>query len=109
VPDEDTLHHSRGEKQCPGCKKIWTFKIDGCRHMTCPCGSHWCWEHEETWEKGWQGMGHDRLHGSYECPGYDAQHAAAGGGGGGGAAAPAPTAAELLAAGLGHKIRATVD
>jgi hypothetical protein len=76
VPDEETLHRSRGEKQCPGCK-VWTEKNDGCRHMSCVCGSHWCWEHEEAWEKGWQGMGHDRLHGSYECPGYEAQLAAA--------------------------------
>jgi IBR domain, a half RING-finger domain len=64
-----------GQKPCPGCK-AWTEKEGGCRHMTCKCGTHWCWDHEEAWDKGWQGMGHDRLHGSYSCPGYEAKVAA---------------------------------
>jgi len=68
-----------GQKPCPGCK-TWTEKQGGCRHMTCRCGTHWCWDHEEAWDKGWQGMGHDRLHGSYSCPGYEAKVAAGGAG-----------------------------
>jgi len=30
-------------KPCPKCGSM-TLKDGGCRHMTCPCGAHWCWE-----------------------------------------------------------------
>ncbi|KAF0744504.1 hypothetical protein Ae201684P_018610 [Aphanomyces euteiches] len=29
-------------KSCPGCKTP-TEKVDGCNHMTCVCGQHWCY------------------------------------------------------------------
>jgi hypothetical protein len=29
-------------RKCPGCK-VPTQKAYGCDHMTCPCGTHWCW------------------------------------------------------------------
>ena len=29
-------------KQCPNCKR-WVEKISGCNHITCPCGSHFCY------------------------------------------------------------------
>lgn len=29
-------------KECPKCK-VPTQKMYGCNHMTCPCGTHWCW------------------------------------------------------------------
>lgn len=29
-------------KECPNCK-VPTQKAYGCNHMTCPCGTHWCW------------------------------------------------------------------
>lgn len=29
-------------KKCPRCE-IPTIKTTGCDHMTCPCGSHWCY------------------------------------------------------------------
>ena len=75
VSEEELAHRSLGQKKCPSCK-AWTEKDRGCRHMHCRCGTDWCWEHEEAWDKGWQGMGHDRMHGSYECPGFEAQVAA---------------------------------
>jgi hypothetical protein len=28
--------------ECPGCK-VPTQKTFGCDHMTCRCGTHWCW------------------------------------------------------------------
>jgi hypothetical protein len=78
VATEEMTARALGQKPCPGCK-AWTEKNEGCRHMSCRCGTHWCWDHEEAWDKGWQGMGHDRLHGSYSCPGYEALKAAGGG------------------------------
>jgi hypothetical protein len=29
-------------KRCPGCRAN-TQKNDGCDHITCRCGAHWCW------------------------------------------------------------------
>lgn len=29
-------------KECPSCKAP-TQKTNGCDHMTCPCGTDWCW------------------------------------------------------------------
>ena len=29
-------------KQCPNCKR-WVEKISGCNHISCPCGSHFCY------------------------------------------------------------------
>jgi hypothetical protein len=83
VSEEELAHRTLGQKKCPSCK-AWTEKDRGCRHMHCRCGTDWCWEHEEAWDKGWQGMGHDRMHGSYACPGFEAQVAAAAAAGGGG-------------------------
>ena len=28
-------------KQCPKCKR-WVEKIDGCDHISCPCGTSFC-------------------------------------------------------------------
>ena len=30
-------------KNCPSCD-VPTVKLDGCSHLTCVCGCHWCWE-----------------------------------------------------------------
>ena len=29
-------------KECPGCG-VEVQKTSGCNHITCPCGTHWCW------------------------------------------------------------------
>ncbi|CAM1505851.1 Fc.00g114880.m01.CDS01 [Cosmosporella sp. VM-42] len=30
------------DKECPGCGVV-TEKMGGCDHITCPCGTHWCY------------------------------------------------------------------
>lgn len=32
-----------GVNKCPNCKSL-VSKTDGCNHMTCTCGMHFCWE-----------------------------------------------------------------
>lgn len=34
-------------KDCPGCE-VATEKDGGCNHITCPCGTHWCYLCEES-------------------------------------------------------------
>eukprot|EP01060_Flectonema_neradi_P008379 TRINITY_DN159_c13_g1_i1.p1 TRINITY_DN159_c13_g1~~TRINITY_DN159_c13_g1_i1.p1 ORF type:complete len:1144 (+),score=207.08 TRINITY_DN159_c13_g1_i1:55-3432(+) len=34
-------------KRCPQCD-VPTVKVDGCSHLTCVCGCHWCWECGES-------------------------------------------------------------
>ncbi|KXN86202.1 hypothetical protein AN958_10390 [Leucoagaricus sp. SymC.cos] len=29
-------------KKCPSCR-VWVEKTEGCHHMTCKCGIHFCW------------------------------------------------------------------
>ena len=29
-------------RPCPKCK-VMTLLLDGCNHITCTCGEHWCW------------------------------------------------------------------
>jgi hypothetical protein len=59
-----------GARMCPGCS-LRISRIDGCNHMTCPCGVEWCYVCERTWNP---------LH--YGC--VDRPRGDAGGGGGGG-------------------------
>mmetsp|Transcript_10990 Transcript_10990/g.24528 ORF Transcript_10990/g.24528 Transcript_10990/m.24528 type:complete len:372 (-) Transcript_10990:260-1375(-) len=44
-----------GARACPGCATI-TSKIEGCNHITCPCGHEWCFVCGAKW---------NRLH--YSC------------------------------------------
>ena len=37
-----------GAKCCPGCS-MRTARTEGCNHMTCPCGYHWCYICECRW------------------------------------------------------------
>ena len=30
-------------KKCPECRRV-IEKSEGCNHMTCPCGAHFCWQ-----------------------------------------------------------------
>ncbi|KAK0463900.1 uncharacterized protein EV420DRAFT_1264275 [Desarmillaria tabescens] len=39
---EAWLLQQRGIKKCPTCSRLLE-KIEGCNHMTCPCGAHICW------------------------------------------------------------------
>ena len=42
--DEKFNEYVRGNnfKQCPRCKR-WVEKIDGCNHISCPCGARFCY------------------------------------------------------------------
>ncbi|PFH50422.1 hypothetical protein AMATHDRAFT_3988 [Amanita thiersii Skay4041] len=33
---------SAGARRCPSCQ-VWVQKIEGCNHITCHCGAHFCW------------------------------------------------------------------
>ena len=49
-------------KECPSCN-VMTEKVSGCNHITCPCGSHWCFQCRElsTYEEIYDHMG--KVHG----------------------------------------------
>ena len=36
-------------KRCPECKRV-IEKIDGCNHISCRCGAHFCWECGKTFK-----------------------------------------------------------
>lgn len=42
APPESAEELYRKARECPGCK-FPTVKASGCDHITCPCGTHWCW------------------------------------------------------------------
>ena len=35
--------NEHGTKQCPDCRRM-IEKSEGCNHITCPCGAHFCWK-----------------------------------------------------------------
>lgn len=37
-------------RSCPGCG-MRTNRTDGCNHMSCPCGFHWCYICECKWDQ----------------------------------------------------------
>jgi len=39
-----------GTRACPRCR-VRTYRIDGCNHMTCPCGYEWCYICECRWSR----------------------------------------------------------
>ena len=47
----DQLAMDSGFKKCPRCN-IWTEKTEGCNHMTCKCGAHFCWICVQIFEPG---------------------------------------------------------
>jgi hypothetical protein len=57
-----------GVRMCPGCS-LRTSRIDGCNHMSCPCGVDWCYVCEKRWNP---------LH--YSCVDRPRGNANAGGG-----------------------------
>lgn len=42
ICDECDIKNYSGTKQCPKCLHA-VIKINGCNHITCPCGMEWCW------------------------------------------------------------------
>ena len=41
--DEITFENSDDYRKCPGCG-IWIEREEGCAHMKCPCGVHFCYQ-----------------------------------------------------------------
>ena len=57
--------HETPVKECPGCK-VPTQKAYGCDHMTCPCGTHWCWTCGEKGASAGDVYDHmDKEHGGF--------------------------------------------
>ncbi|KXX83063.1 E3 ubiquitin-protein ligase itt1 [Madurella mycetomatis] len=65
-------------KHCPGCD-VATVKTFGCDHMSCPCGTHWCYrcgknvgqeliyKHMSDEHSGWyDGMDYDETDDEYD-------------------------------------------
>ncbi len=95
-------------KPCPSCRNA-VMKNNGCNHMTCRCGQHFCWRclHQFPATIGW--VAHDSGDGvcTMRAGVYDGAQAPAtvgggwgglGGAGAGGAAAPAAVAAAVRVA-----------
>lgn len=57
-------------QMCPGCG-VATQKTDGCNHIECMCGQHWCWfcGKKSTEEEIYPHM--EEEHGSYYNNNYD--------------------------------------
>ncbi|KAF8628198.1 hypothetical protein AX15_004047 [Amanita polypyramis BW_CC] len=49
-----------GAKRCPSCR-VLVQKTEGCNHMTCRCGSHWCWICRESFRDPYATYEHLRL------------------------------------------------
>eukprot|EP01084_Bolivina_argentea_P212028 360510_1 len=41
--NNDENYVKQNYPQCPGCKMA-TVKISGCNHISCNCGTHWCYQ-----------------------------------------------------------------
>ncbi|KAJ2978061.1 hypothetical protein NQ176_g4026 [Zarea fungicola] len=56
-------------KECPGCTTL-TEKQGGCNHITCPCGTHWCYVCGQK-STAWDIYGHISLeHGGVAWDGF---------------------------------------
>jgi hypothetical protein len=49
-------------KQCPECRRV-IEKNEGCNHMTCPCGAHFCWQCGKAFSRDEIYAHMDREHG----------------------------------------------
>jgi hypothetical protein len=48
-------------KECPQCTTI-VQKIGGCNHITCKCGSHWCWSCGTDKDENGEIIGQDKIY-----------------------------------------------
>ena len=60
-------------KQCPECRRI-IEKSEGCNHMTCPCGTHFCWQCGKSFSAttiyNHMHTAHGGIHGQLEAPAW---------------------------------------
>jgi len=104
-------------KQCPSCQ-AWVEKVEGCHHISCRCGVHFCWICAGVFDANSIYDHMTRVHGDwYNDPGHGRRQAEAGGQPreqvpnivqiAGGQVAVAEQAAELRRLELLHRNRAT--
>lgn len=48
--DYSFVGQQQNARTCPGCS-LRTSRVDGCNHMTCPCGMEWCYVCERKWNR----------------------------------------------------------
>ena len=51
LAEEWVQANSRRVKRCPQCSTA-VEKTEGCNHMTCRCGAHWCWVCRGVYSRG---------------------------------------------------------
>jgi hypothetical protein len=57
-----------GSKRCPRCK-LPVFKTEGCNHITCRCGCHWCYVCQMGFDRSGDVYEHmDKEHGDWFLP-----------------------------------------
>jgi len=66
-------------KQCPSCQ-AWVEKVEGCHHINCRCGVHFCWICAGVFDANSIYDHMTRVHGNwYNDPGHGRRQAEAGG------------------------------
>ena len=66
-------------KQCPSCQ-AWVEKVEGCHHINCRCGVHFCWICAGVFDANSIYDHMTRVHGDwYNDPGHGRRQAEAGG------------------------------
>ena len=66
-------------KQCPSCQ-AWVEKVEGCHHINCRCGVHFCWICAGVFDANSIYDHMTRVHGGwYNDPGHGQRQAEAGG------------------------------
>ncbi|KAF9000394.1 hypothetical protein BDQ17DRAFT_1282031 [Cyathus striatus] len=63
----DEWAKANGVKKCPRCQ-VLVQKTEGCNHMSCRCGAHFCWICNGVFERGDIYSHMSRAHGGWYAP-----------------------------------------